>query len=248
MEELFNEEDVFNIEIDFSQAVPHISSYYKSKLNLCDKTTQRGFILTATDEAVGNTSTFWVFRSFIISYKSYGYRYGVKSGKSGAPRCFEIEQHSLSLFALGKMKLHKIFPNGECISGILSQFEQKDNIRLRCNRTRSYLKHDNLLEESLRLEEDNLFLKNEHHQIQKKNNLLEIEKEKLVFELSDCKKELEEELEKVETERYVYSEEKKKFLSERKAFEKEKKELEKELAKYKSNVSNCQREIKAYGL
>lgn len=39
-----------------------------------------------------------------------------------------------------------------------------------------------------------------------------------------------------------------KLKSERKAFEKEKQELEQELAKYKSIVSNCQKEIKAYGL
>lgn len=42
--------------------------------------------------------------------------------------------------------------------------------------------------------------------------------------------------------------ENRKLKSEKKAFEKEKQELKKELEKYKSIVSNCQKEIKAYGL
>jgi len=46
----------------------------------------------------------------------------------------------------------------------------------------------------------------------------------------------------------VVEKEKHNLMTERKAFEQEKLTLEKELAKYRNIVSNCQREIKAYGL
>jgi hypothetical protein len=241
MEELFNEDELFNRVIDISPAMPYISSYYKRKLNLCDKPTHRGFILTKTDDnGVGiATFTFWVFLSFIISYKN-------KKIRGDNLLEIEIDQHSLSLYSLGKLKL-----SARCfrrISEILSYFEIGENYRLKCNQTPSYINRDNFLSESHRIQSDNRLLIDEHRVVQKHNNLLEIEKEKLVFELSDCKKELEEEIQIIETERYVYREEKKMFDSERKAFEKENQELKKELEKYKSIISNCQREIKAYGL
>jgi hypothetical protein len=216
MDELFNEHDVFNKEIDFSSAVPYISSYYKSKLSL-EETKQKGFILAAMGDFDPLAIVrFWVFPSFIISCRTY---------PNTRPEV-DIEQHSLSIYALGKMKLHKVH-SCDSISGILSRFEKLDSNRLKYSKPISYVKRDNLLEQTLRLENDNLLLKEEHCKIQKHNNLLDIEKQKLLFEIKDCKAA---------------------FESERKAFEKEKLELEQELAKYKGIVMNCQKEIQAYGL
>ena len=107
---------LFNQEIDLSEAISYISRYNSTKLYLFGEIkTQKGFQVVADGPTLNGYHQHWycVFPTFIIRYMT----------GPGLIRSYEIEKHTLSLYALNSLKLSKICYYNDSIQTVISRFE-----------------------------------------------------------------------------------------------------------------------------
>ena len=229
-------EDLFVMEYDLTEARGYIARYDPTKSRLIDELNQKCFMVTADGPCGHNGYTnrvFCVFPTFMICYIA----------SHGISRAYDIEGHTLGIYALRSLKLSKLcYYKDDMISKVVSRFQL---LQQECDRTQWKIQKSTETQSVLLrrdLQKEIYDIQKWREQLKKDEDEFSLKKQLFDSELRSFKRD------KIEfdLERELFDEAKHNFAMEREDFEKEKRHLEMELAKYKGIVENCLKEISSY--